>query len=285
MSGSEEGEPALQQGVVNGDKSEEDEIIEGNAEDEEQDADDDLMDRISSSPSIDDGKPHQQDNTASVRNMTSLELPIRTSSLPRSNGFVWRVEDMVHNWHNDEHQEREGKYPLDESQDEGYHSPGEDAIMHLGKWTRNPNTRNAFRTPYSNEPRQRLDSNAPLPSADYDLNDLLLPEHDPLLKEIDPWDLGEYHTDQAPPYNDAALVDRHYVDSACGNDSLQETEDIDFEFVYALHTFVATVEGQANATKGDTMVLLDDSNSYWWLVRVVKDSSIGVWYKRHVNIN
>lgn len=52
-------------------------------------------------------------------------------------------------------------------------------------------------------------------------------------------------------------------------------EDIDFEFVYALHTFVATVEGQANATKGDTMVLLDDSNSYWWLVRVVKDSSIG----------
>lgn len=45
--------------------------------------------------------------------------------------------------------------------------------------------------------------------------------------------------------------------------------------MYALHTFVATVEGQANATKGDTMVLLDDSNSYWWLVRIVKDSSIG----------
>ena len=59
-------------------------------------------------------------------------------------------------------------------------------------------------------------------------------------------------------------------------DSLHGSEDIDFEFVYALHTFVATVEGQANATKGDTMVLLDDSNSYWWLVRVVKDSSIGM---------
>ena len=39
---------------------------------------------------------------------------------------------------------------------------------------------------------------------------------------------------------------------------------------------MATVEGQANATKGDTMVLLDDSNSYWWLVRVVKDGSIGM---------
>lgn len=62
---------------------------------------------------------------------------------------------------------------------------------------------------------------------------------------------------------------------ACDDECLLEPEDIDFEFVYALHTFVATVEGQANASKGDTMVLLDDSNSYWWLVRVVKDSSIG----------
>lgn len=52
-------------------------------------------------------------------------------------------------------------------------------------------------------------------------------------------------------------------------------EDIDFEMVYALHTFTATVEGQANATKGEHMVLLDDSNSYWWLVRIVRDSSIG----------
>ena len=71
--------------------------------------------------------------------------------------------------------------------------------------------------------------------------------------------------------------DSSYVASGWGDECLQDdTEDIDFEFVYALHTFVATVEGQANATKGDTMVLLDDSNSYWWLVRVVKDSSIGL---------
>jgi hypothetical protein len=69
--------------------------------------------------------------------------------------------------------------------------------------------------------------------------------------------------------------DPRFIDSGWGGECLQDTEDIDFEFVYALHTFVATVEGQANATKGDTMVLLDDSNSYWWLVRVVKDSSIG----------
>jgi hypothetical protein len=69
--------------------------------------------------------------------------------------------------------------------------------------------------------------------------------------------------------------DSRFVDSGWGGDCLRELEDIDFEFVYALHTFVATVEGQANAQKGDTMVLLDDSNSYWWLVRVVKDSTIG----------
>jgi hypothetical protein len=69
--------------------------------------------------------------------------------------------------------------------------------------------------------------------------------------------------------------DDRFVDSGWGGECLRETEDIDFDFVYALHTFVATVEGQANAGKGDTMVLLDDSNSYWWLVRIVKDNSIG----------
>lgn len=70
-------------------------------------------------------------------------------------------------------------------------------------------------------------------------------------------------------------TDPRFVDSGWGGECLHDTEDIDFELVYALHTFIATVEGQANATKGDAMVLLDDSNSYWWLVRVVKDSSIG----------
>lgn len=78
------------------------------------------------------------------------------------------------------------------------------------------------------------------------------------------------------------IDDPRFLDSGWGGECLQDTEDIDFEFVYALHTFVATVEGQANATKGDTMVLLDDSNSYWWLVRVVKDSSIGYLPAEHI---
>ncbi|KAM0250957.1 hypothetical protein ACHAQJ_008379 [Trichoderma viride] len=76
--------------------------------------------------------------------------------------------------------------------------------------------------------------------------------------------------------------DPRFIDHGWAAECLHEPEDIDFEFVYALHTFVATVEGQANATKGDTMVLLDDSNSYWWLVRIVKDSSIGYLPAEHI---
>lgn len=52
-------------------------------------------------------------------------------------------------------------------------------------------------------------------------------------------------------------------------------EHIDFDLVYALHTFLATVEGQASVVKGDQLTLLDDSNSYWWLVRVLKTSAVG----------
>ncbi|KAK1835050.1 hypothetical protein QBC39DRAFT_419466, partial [Podospora conica] len=79
-----------------------------------------------------------------------------------------------------------------------------------------------------------------------------------------------------------AIVDDRFLDCGWGTACLQDLEDIDFDFVYALRTFVASVEGQANATKGDTMVLLDDSNSYWWLVRVVKDSSIGYLPAEHI---
>ncbi|KAG9970207.1 hypothetical protein KCU78_g23826, partial [Aureobasidium melanogenum] len=83
------------------------------------------------------------------------------------------------------------------------------------------------------------------------------------------------HDDDDDDLDLSFYSDGRFVDSGWGGECLRETEDIDFDFVYALHTFVATVEGQANAGKGDTMVLLDDSNSYWWLVRIVKDNSIG----------
>ncbi|CAI7643973.1 unnamed protein product [Penicillium pancosmium] len=77
------------------------------------------------------------------------------------------------------------------------------------------------------------------------------------------------------------LLDDDLMDKISSSPSIDD-EDIDFEFVYALHNFVATVDGQANASKGDTMVLLDDSNSYWWLVRVVKDGSIGYLPAEHI---
>lgn len=89
--------------------------------------------------------------------------------------------------------------------------------------------------------------------------------------------------DMADAEGDDSLDDDEddMMDKISSSPSIDD-EDIDFEFVYALHTFVATVEGQANAAKGDTMVLLDDSNSYWWLVRVVKDSSIGYLPAEHI---
>ena len=128
------------------------------------------------------------------------------------------------------------------------------------------------------------------------LDDVLLPVDDPLLDHPPPspssssssWDDASEDSDQSCGPGRTAINDDadddffnnpnpRFTDSGWSGECLRDAEDIDFEFVYALHTFVATVEGQANATKGDTMVLLDDSNSYWWLVRVVKDSSIGTY--------
>lgn len=70
----------------------------------------------------------------------------------------------------------------------------------------------------------------------------------------------------------------HYLSSS---PSITE-EEIDFQYVYALRTFIATEQGQANVHKGDAMVLLNDSNSYWWLVRLVHDSSVGFLPAEHV---
>lgn len=124
-----------------------------------------------------------------------------------------------------------------------------------------------------------------------DFHRLLIPANDAILdNSFDDASLSPLSTDlptpTMPQWTNKALADddpkdfsfsndSRFIDSGWGGECLRELEDIDFAFVYALHTFIANVEGQANATKGDTMVLLDDSNSYWWLVRVVKDGSIG----------
>ncbi|CAO3654569.1 unnamed protein product [Mucor hiemalis] len=66
--------------------------------------------------------------------------------------------------------------------------------------------------------------------------------------------------------------DSYSMDSS--NSSIPD-ENINFDLVYALHTFVATVDGQASVVKGDAMTLLDDTNSYWWLIRALKASEVG----------
>ncbi|KAF2663406.1 hypothetical protein BT63DRAFT_117795 [Microthyrium microscopicum] len=97
----------------------------------------------------------------------------------------------------------------------------------------------------------------------------------------DSFDSLLFNDDEAKVFK-RSLTSALYFTTGWNAQSLQETEDIDFDLVYALHSFVATVEGQANAAKGDTMVLLDDSNSYWWLVRVMKDSTIGYLPAEHI---
>lgn len=155
--------------------------------------------------------------------------------------------------------------------------------------------RHRFATPKENLSSAQVDHQHE--DDDADLSDLLLAENDPLLIDTlamrahSPTESAGSWSTVSNSSEDSALKDldnrdddvenvsfysdERFVDSGWGGECLQDTEDIDFDFVYALHTFIATVEGQANATKGDTMVLLDDSNSYWWLVRIVKDSTIG----------
>jgi len=68
-------------------------------------------------------------------------------------------------------------------------------------------------------------------------------------------------------------------DNDTGNDDSSSLSvpigSIDFNLVYPLHKFAATVEGQASVTKGEDLVLMDDTNSYWWLVRVLRTREVG----------
>jgi hypothetical protein len=245
--------------------------------------DDDMMDKISSSPSIDDGGypfphlwPQRVDSIPRVRS-PSFSQACGESSSP----FV-KAPDY---------------YPLRPA----FEAPGDKKRHHLpGEYldqTR-PDDNESDYEDCESDPSLLLHMGTPqieIYDDDYDLDAFAIPGEygagSPEMQEFP----GKYENDFEAEAEDEALmtipyvssdeddddyefphpVNARFIDSGWGGECLQESEDIDFEFVYALHTFVATVEGQANATKGDTMVLLDDSNSYWWLVRVVKDSSIG----------
>jgi len=78
--------------------------------------------------------------------------------------------------------------------------------------------------------------------------------------------------DDSDPYEG----DSDYANDDDRSSSLSlPNESIDFDLVYALHSFAATIGGQASVVKGDSLVLMDDSNSYWWLVRVLITQEIG----------
>lgn len=255
----------------------------------DEDMDDDLLDKISSSPSIEDGKyslppwPPRADAVDSGAAPASQSTPTRGSPVS-SSPFSSNPEHFSLNpsqlWHSASHH---GEYAEEQYQ---------------------PQLKTDFESHYYADAREDWSptpigpSKGDIPlSESQEFRRYLLPLYDPLLADsVDDYD-GDFVNDEdhgwedeepflpeAEPSSDDDTDDFQFcpdarlTDSGWGGECLREIEDIDFEFVYALHTFVATVEGQANATKGDTMVLLDDSNSYWWLVRVVKDGSIGEFF-------
>ncbi|KAG7038880.1 SH3 domain-containing protein [Colletotrichum scovillei] len=243
----------------------------GNMDDTDESMDDDdMMDKISSSPSIEDG------------GYTSIMPP---QSWPRRDRNTTDDDDRF-----DGEQYTDEYYDDEQHGDECYDGldwQEENSSNHAAKFdlesvaqhgpivVRPLRVRKVGETLYDDFAQRRAEmERAERDEAVGGLDDDGIPLTIPYEPSVDEEDDDD---------GDVSLVDdSRFIACGWGNECLHEPEDIDFEFVYALHTFVATVEGQANATKGDTMVLLDDSNSYWWLVRVVKDSSIGYLPAEHI---
>jgi len=276
----------------------------------EEDSDDDMMDKISSSPSIEDGgytlPPVWPARIDSLRNSllnhdSSPVLSEARSSSPYLDipdypplqlsyqrlskasvdvtdfdhlllGEYTEVDDDNENDENDENDKDNGDVHDPDLFDVEPIPQPFDLTEQSAEIPKYPTEQD--------HPPQGRDSGIDLRIEDFSLNRPLSPEDGSDDDEIiSPYEflIPYVASDEEEEEDDFSFIDdSRFIDSGWGGECLRDSEDIDFEFVYALHTFVATVEGQANATKGDTMVLLDDSNSYWWLVRVVKDSSIGM---------
>ncbi|KAL2124371.1 hypothetical protein VTJ04DRAFT_736 [Mycothermus thermophilus] len=266
--------------------------------DQDVDLEDDLMDKISSSPSIEDGG-------------STFALPLVASSSLRSiqpsaaQGSPTVSSDIDDPGSSSPYLESPEYLPL-----ESYPADTDQREVARSLFASNPRRHHHHHSCHcENEDARSNELRSPPTDPDlHDVNDEHIPDllselASPVMDQLYSLDPrpgnGDDEDDLPVPYesddddsgdDDDDDDDRglflppasRFVDSGWGGECLQDTEDIDFDFVYALHTFVATVEGQANATKGDTMVLLDDSNSYWWLVRVVKDSSIGYLPAEHI---
>ncbi|KAK0646528.1 hypothetical protein B0T16DRAFT_429343 [Cercophora newfieldiana] len=254
----------------------------------EVDMDDDMMDKISSSPSIEDGRAGSffTSATAGGPSARSMVSDARSCTPYLDHPELWSLEDARsdaptipkpcrHHHHPQSHGEFQiqglTKEPLSTNIDTVVEKTDDCDDDHLRDTDRDQESVSggAMGGPWATTEisSQPADSRG------------LRDSHSHFEGMSVPYDSSDDVDDDGDLFG---VEDPRFLDSGWGGECLQETEDIDFEFVYALHTFVATVEGQANATKGDTMVLLDDSNSYWWLVRVVKDSSIGYLPAEHI---
>ncbi|KAI1430795.1 hypothetical protein GGR50DRAFT_698642 [Xylaria sp. CBS 124048] len=300
-----------QNGGLSGHLDDDDEV-DGNTDEDEDDMDDDMMDKISSSPSIaDDGGctlPHKWPpridslrNSLSDSNLPSStvvtetrsflpyldlseRLPLPPSCQPSSKACVDAPSPdhlLPGGYTGANENENDNRNDIANPDTKSQNSGVASASTHIAE--------RAHQQQYFNQDR---DSGIDLEIEDlrntqtkteYELPEdgrispyeLLIPY---VASDDDDDDDFDYEEEDDFSFTD----DSRFIDSGWGGECLQDADDIDFEFVYALHTFVATVEGQANATKGDTMVLLDDSNSYWWLVRIVKDNSIGYLPAEHI---
>lgn len=249
--------------------------------------DDDMMDKISSSPSIEDGGyPLPLPWPLRGDSLLSLSIPEEDAAPPPPRHQILSSSPFLSPPAHFPlfHAQKELDLDLDPFKDHHHQGGSADDSVSLDSELDPHNPSSEPHVGNFHEVFDMQDSDdVEFDAADFD--NLLLPTDDPLLDNsfddvpLSPSSSTSSWDDRSPNEDDDARVSLHNdsrsVDSGWGGECLRDTEDIDFDFVYALHTFVATVEGQANATKGDTMVLLDDTNSYWWLVRVVKDGSIG----------
>lgn len=280
-------------GITNGANGEEMDMGDRDGEDG---LDDDMMDKISSSPSIEDGGyysalpwPTRGDSLLSFSTPEEDAVPSPPRHFNFSSSLFLSPPAIFSLFHpekgldlyppKDHH--LQGRYSECHDLDDGY-EPGEDYHNHPSKESQASGLRQEL-DGMQDSPHAGCDNGnryqRPLPLDDS--NSASLHDDAPSNLRLSSPSSSSTSSCEAGSLNedDDSEVsfddDSRFIDSGWGGECLRDTEDIDFDFVYALHTFFATVEGQANATKGDTMVLLDDSNSYWWLVRVVKDGSIG----------
>ncbi|KAI8381597.1 uncharacterized protein BYT42DRAFT_514100 [Radiomyces spectabilis] len=117
-------------------------------------------------------------------------------------------------------------------------------------WSQHPTTNHAMTMVHSNDPDD-------MPDDYHDTEDMDIAA-------------DNYHS----PHDEEDVVIGDCASSMSSSPSIPD-ENINFDLVYALHTFAATVEGQASVVKGDALILMEDTNTYWWLVEVLKTREIG----------